>query len=447
VTRQTALASFERLRLSPKPRILFVSHAYGGGVRRHVEELAAAIAHDAEVLLLTPNGNRIELRVLGSHEPAAIWFDPRMHWPRLVELLRSLAIDRVHFHHIHGLPREALDLPRDLGASYDITLHDHFAICPQYHLLDGQGRFCGGDPGCHHCLELQPAQWPMSIDEWRAALRKFLHGGARLIAPSQDIAQRIQRHFPECSPVVWPHPREEHRTPPRALRVLVPGAISPAKGLSLLVACAKDAAARRLPLHFHVVGYIAYPVAVWPEVPLTIGGEYPEGALPELLAASGGDALFFPAQVPESYSFTLTDALDTGLPIVATNLGALPERLAAYSQAHIVRWDAPAAEINDALLALRRDDRPRAQVSAPHTTLEQYRVRYLQELRRGAEKPATSRLALDPAWLAPPPEQGPPPPHALEWLFGDAFWCGRALSRDKLHAGVQALANPPDTPG
>ncbi|HSW84211.1 MAG TPA: hypothetical protein VLH12_12080 [Usitatibacter sp.] len=76
-----AVAGFERLRLSPKPRVLFVSHAYGGGVRRHIDELANAIAPDAEVLLLTPRaGTALELRWLKPGESLAIWLDAKKEW-------------------------------------------------------------------------------------------------------------------------------------------------------------------------------------------------------------------------------------------------------------------------------------------------------------------------------------------------------------------------------
>ena len=437
MSREAALAGLERLRLSPKPRILFVSHAFGGGVRRHLEELAAAIAPQAEVLLLVPSEGRVELRALGPGDTLALRLNPRGEWSRLVAILRAIGIDRIHLHHVDGLPHEILALPREIEAPYHVTLHDHFPVCANYHMLDGQGRFCGGAPGCQRCLEARPAQWPVSIDEWRAMLRSFLDGAQRVISPSRDNAARINRHFPECSPVVWPHPQAPHSMLSRPLRVLVPGAISPAKGLSVLVDCARDAAARKLPLHFHVVGFVAYPVPVWPEVALTIGGEYREGELPALLAAAGGDAIFFPAQVPETFSFTLSDALDTGLPIVATNLGALPERLEGVAGARVVRWDAPAAEINDVLAGLRATA-PRRRDVAPKVSFDDYRARYLQGLRRG-QPASTAPITIEDAWLEMPVE-AIAPASGLEWLFDDAFRCGRALSRDRLLAGIRKLA-------
>ncbi len=61
-------------------------------------------------------------------------------------------------------------------------------------------------------------------------------------------------------------------------------------------------------------------------------------------------SLFFPSQVPESYSYTLTKAMESGLPIVATAIGALPERLHGHPLATLVAVDASAQAFNDALL-------------------------------------------------------------------------------------------------
>ena len=56
-------------------------------------------------------------------------------------------------------------------------------------------------------------------------------------------------------------------------------------------------------------------------------GEYAEAELPALLAKVKPHVVWFPAQWPETYSYTLSAAIDAGLPIVATRIGAFPERL------------------------------------------------------------------------------------------------------------------------
>ena len=82
--------------------------------------------------------------------------------------------------------------------------------------------------------------------------------------------------------------------------------------------------------------------------------------------------------------------------------------------------------------------KPRKPLAAPKVSFDTYAARYLQGLRRGdAASPAP--LAIEDEWLARPVE-AIAPASGLEWLFDDAFRCGRALSRERLLAGIRKLA-------
>jgi len=344
-----------RLRASPRPRVLMVTHDWGGGVERHVHDLAR-IMDECEVLRLRPAGSgTIEIEWLRDGEELHAWIEAA-EWQAAIDLLATIGIDRVHFHHVHDLPREALALGAELGAPYDVTLHDYFPICPRYHLAPGEGGKCTVDElrGCDRCLAHAPAQWGLALGEWRGLFQGFLRGADRVIAPSHDVVARLQRHFPDVTFLEWPHP-EIPRVMPAIHKVVLLGGISAAKGARLLEACVADAAARGLPLHFRVLGQVDRPMPAWPAAPLSIAGTYSDDTLGELLAIERPDAFLFLAQVPETYSYTLTWAMRTGLPIVATRLGAFPERLRNYRAHSLVAPDAPAAAINEALLArLRR---------------------------------------------------------------------------------------------
>lgn len=350
-------ADLERLRAGTLPRILFVTHGWGGGIDKHVRDLAGLLAGAATVLLLRPAGDGVAaLSWLAAGEEFEAFFAGEDDWELLVAFLAGLGLASAHFHHAHGLPPAVLDLPARLGIAYDVTLHDYLALCPQHHLADADGRYCGepDEAGCAACLAKRPPAWPLSIGEWRARFGRFLAGARRVIAPSQDLAARHRRHHPALAIVQWSHPEPEGPGPRAPVRVLLPGGLSAIKGLEVVEACARDAKARALPLHFRVLGHLERPIPQWPEAPLTITGSFPDGTLDELVAQERGDVVFFPALVPESYSYTLSAAMRTGLPIVATNLGAFPERLQDYPAATLVAADAPATAINDALLAAAR---------------------------------------------------------------------------------------------
>lgn len=342
-----------RLQASPRPRVLFVSHVWGGGVAKHVEALARLVEREREVLLLAPTrGGNLELRWLRSGEEFSAWFEPS-DLPALLELLRRLAVSRVHFHHLHGLPREILTLARELRVPYDITLHDYLAYCPQYHLADENGRYCGepDEAGCRACLQRRPAAWGLDIADWRRVMADFLHRAQRVIAPSHDLAQRMRARFPGLAFQEWPHFEEARPAVTPTYRIAVLGGVSAIKGLDVLEACAQDATARALPLHFRVIGHVGRPLARWPDAPLSIFGSYPDERLDELLVLERIDAVLFLSQVPESYSFTLTAAMRASLPVLAPELGAFVERLRGYRLATLFAWNAQPAAINDAVLA------------------------------------------------------------------------------------------------
>ncbi|MFO1283017.1 MAG: glycosyltransferase [Burkholderiales bacterium] len=348
-------AALTAIAASPRPRVALVSHGWGGGVRRHVDELALALADRAEVLRVEPAASG-GVRVRWARDASAL--DARFAFPAerttLVALLAGLGVSRIHLHHVDGLPRAILDLPGELGVPFDVTLHDAYPICPRYHLDRGEGRYCGepDETGCDACLARRPAQWPLDIRGWRDAFGGFLAAADRVIAPTRDVADRTRRRFPALAISVRGHPDAAAPSPGRTIRVGLLGRLTAAKGLDVVVACARDAQARGLPLAFRVIGPIGAPLPPLPAGAISFTGEYDEADLARLIAAESPDVWMFPAQVPESWSYTLGVALATGRPIVASSLGAFGERLAGVDRARIVAWDAPAAEWNDALVAL-----------------------------------------------------------------------------------------------
>ncbi len=343
-----------RLAESPRRPVVFVSHPWGGGIRRYMHDLVALTEGRCEVLFLEPAvGDTVKLSWPKAGESFALYFTLPQGLGPLVDTLRAIGVERLHFHHVHLQPQSILELPGKLGVPYDYTLHDYHPICPQYHLVTEDGRYCGEPDvaGCTACLGKRPALWGLDIVTWRQRFAHLLRGADRVIAPSQDVATRTRRYIPDLDIVVWPHPEAETPRVSRIVRVAILGNLSPEKGLQVVAACARDARERDLPLTFRVLGSTTEPIPQAPEAPLTIYGQYVEGELPQMIAAEQPDVLLFAAQVPETYAYTLSVALESGLPIVASALGAFSERLAGVPRSTTVPWNAPASRWNEALLA------------------------------------------------------------------------------------------------
>ena len=354
-----------RLARSSRFRLLFIMHRGGGGTEKHVRDLAALLESTCEVFILRGfDAATVVLEWARRNEEFSTWFPLPQAYPELLALLQNLLIERIHIHHVLDLPQLALRLPADLSLPYDFTLHDYYPICPQYNLTRLDGGYCGEPDtvGCTVCLAERPALWGLDIQSWRSGFRTLLAGAERVIAPSQDVLERLRRYVPEAHYVHLPHPEPMVTAPPlpcpapsSELKIVVIGRLTPAKGLYLLEACAADARMRGLPLFFRLIGHADREE--WspnPDWPLSFSGSYADDQLRQLIVRERPDVIFFPARWPETYSYTLSVAMSTGLPLVAPRLGAFIERLAEYPQVQLLDWDTPAAGWNDRLMSLWR---------------------------------------------------------------------------------------------
>ena len=420
--------AFHALADSGRPSIVFIVHGWGGGIRRHVDELAALVAADVNVLFLEPSsGDTIRLRTRAGN--AAAYFTLPDDLAALVSLLRAIGVVRLHVHHVNGLPQVVLDLPAAIELPYDVTLHDYVTICPQLHLVTADGRYCGepAEPGCAACLAGRPPAWPLDIVGWRKRFADLLRHAARVIAPSKDVAARVGRYVSDLSIEVWPH-AESGVAVPSLGRVATLGTLTVEKGLHVVTACAQEAHVRGLPISYRVLGAVGDPLPALPPWRLSFSGEYQEVDLPGLLAAERPHVLWFPAQVPETFAYTLSPAIASGLPIVASDLGAFHARLDGRPGTRIVRWDASPTEWIDALLALVP---PRVESSSDSVSSRpsDYRARYLAPVAR----PPAGRSwpSLDARHFVTPPDDRLPRLSLTE-LVTAGVACGKGEARAEL---------------
>ena len=419
--------AFEALAASGRPAIAFIVHGWGGGIRRHVDDLAELVADEVNVLFIEPaKGETVRIRSHG--DGAVAFFRLPEEMQTLTAFLRAVGVVRLHMHHVNGLPEAILDLLAVSGLPYDVTLHDYLTICPQLHLVTAEGRYCGEPaiPGCSVCLAGRPPAWPLDIVAWRGRFAEVLRNASRVIAPSIDVAIRIRRYVHHVDIDVWPH-AEAPILMPALARVATLGTLSAEKGLHVLVACAQEAHERSRPLSFRVLGAVGAPLPSLPSWRLSFTGEYNDADLPSLLAAERPSILWFPAQVPETYAYTLSTAIASGLPIVASDLGALPGRLDGRPGTRVVRWNAPPAEWNDALTSLvpAAPSRTTRVAEGP----DHYRTRYLGAITR--PKGQAPWPTLRPRHFEPPADRDASAP-SLSSLVSAGVLCGHAEARSEL---------------
>ena len=359
-----------RITQAHRPVVLAVLHDRAGGTVRHVRELAQHLSEQAVFLTLTPAPDRcVRLELAGKNEGFQLVFRLADQYQDLVQALTQLGVRHIHYHHLLGHDPLIMDLPPQLGVGYDFTAHDFYSFCTHISMTGSDNRYAGeAAPGlCACCSPQDPA--PVgggTVADWRHRNRHFLTGARLVLAPSHDTAQRMAAFAPGARVRAIPHtdmsvpdlatqPQPKARPLPAGapLKIVVLGALSAIKGADLLEATALEAARRNAPIEFHLLGYGYRHLQTQPRAHLTVHGSYEDDDLPGLLQWLQPHLVWFPAQWPETYSYTLSASLQAGLPVVAPDLGAFPERLADRPWSWVVRWDLSAAECLDLFLTLR----------------------------------------------------------------------------------------------
>ncbi|PPQ28919.1 glycosyltransferase, partial [Rhodopila globiformis] len=369
--RRLDLARWETFRTGA-PSVLLVTHGRGGGVQRHVAERAAALrAEGKRPIVLWPVASR-----QGDGRDCVLGNGPEGGTPNLRfavpgeldALAAILAVDkplRAEVHSMIGHDHGVFDLFRRLTIPYSIVVHDYAWLCPRINLVGVDRHYCGEPdlPGCDGCV----ADAGTMNDEdtrprdLRERSARELAGAAAVIVPSDDVAIRIRRHFPAIEPQVryW---EDDSAVPPAepspvaedgVRRVCVVGAIGIEKGYEVLLACARDAANRGLRLRFHLVGHSCDDDRLLATGTVRITGRYEEHAAVDLIRRQQAQLAWLPAVWPETWSYTLTQAWQAGLNVLAFDIGAVAERIRRAERGWLCPLGLSPQALNDRMLGVR----------------------------------------------------------------------------------------------
>lgn len=387
---------------TPRRAVLLVTHDYGGGVERVVQERAQKFRQAGiRPIILRPveGGCRIEgsrpasdSAPHGRKEGTAHAADPSpgsypnlryrlpTEWMALLRLLTADPVLHVEWHHASGHHMALRELAAALGVPYDVYVHDYIWFCPRISLMGVHQRYCGEPDlaGCEQCLARlgRNVADDLPVADYVARSARELKDARAVIAPSQDAARRMQRHFPglrvrvevleddrpelELSRIALllgspsPAAAAQAVAPPATgrFRVCIIGAIGPEKGYDILLAAARDARFRRLPLEYVVVGHTPDDMALMETGHVYVTGPYREEEAVALVRAQKAQYGLLPSVWPETWCLTLGIAWKAGLNVAAFDLGAVADRIRATGRGYILPLGVSVSQLNMIVMSL-----------------------------------------------------------------------------------------------
>jgi GT2 family glycosyltransferase/glycosyltransferase involved in cell wall biosynthesis len=371
--------------LDGKPVVLHILHGWGGGAERFVRDLASA-DRARHHLVLSARGNFPRRRfgeTLQLHDGALS--QPPLRSLTLPNPIRSTAVGdpayRAFLDAILGdFAIDAVMVSSLIGHSLDalrtrlptiLVSHDYYPLWPLLHRDFGAAGLDFGDAQLAADLaaagvdfefsERDPAYWRGLREAYVAAV---LAAQARIVAPSRSTLANLLRIEPRFAALAlnviahgiapWPadSPMPAPAAPARAhLRLVVPGRVRRGKGAELLRAALP---ALREHAEIFLLGAGAEGEQFFGTANVHVVLNYRREDLPRMLARIQPDAALLMPTVAETFSYTLSELFSLGLPVVATRLGALAERVSDGVTGWLVAPAADAVAATVARLAAER---------------------------------------------------------------------------------------------
>ena len=360
------------------------------------------------------------------------------------DVLAGARADIVQFSHFANLGSLALPLvARALGAKVVVVLHDYFLLCPDWNLLHADGVACGeakadGDNArCLDCLgrrlQARPGAAAPDLPAWlrqRAELaRAVLERADALVVPSSFVREQSARAWGEgiggrirvIPHGTIAHPFEPVYAPHDALRVVFVGNATQSKGIDTFAAAARRMGERSV--RFRVLGGLPPGHGLRGGGNLELCGPYVPRELSRML--QDADVVVIGSVAHETYCYTLDEAHRAGTPVIATAMGAIPERVVDGQTGLLV----PPGDADALVDAIDRLDRDRRLLAQMRRNVAALRLRSVVDMvadyRRLYEEIASSGREIDTVrrTMQALSAGAPPPPVTL-----DEYSAGRAIA-------------------
>ena len=325
--------------------VLVFDHAMGGGANQFRERCVEGWrAQGRSVLVVTPQLPTLSYQAtrIDGEGTRALGFE------RLEDCLRALPAaativvnELVSFDDPLAVLARIAELRVAHASRVEFFLHDYFAACPSWTLVDYRHRYCGlpDFSVCATCLVRNDVAFlsllpRADMPEWRERWQRFLESADSITAFSRTSLDILRQAYPRLDPArlsVQPHDTRHLASAPRVapsrraqLVVGVVGSINVFKGSEMVAEMVRIIEAEALPLRIVVVGSID---GVAPSAALAVTGRYQPAQLPALLERHQVSLCLLPSVCHETFSYVTSELLAMGMPLASFDLGAPAERI------------------------------------------------------------------------------------------------------------------------
>ncbi len=218
------------------------------------------------------------------------------------------------------------------GLGVEFMLHDYYCLCPTVHLLQPNLVSCVKHDAvvCTKCQS--------NILQWRAQWLPVLENVVTDIVVFSDSSKKIFLSvYPSLESKVRlvPHNVPKMRSVKikkhNGINIGVVGNLTSVKGKEIVCQMLDV-----LPDDVRIVNIGTFYGDMPQSEKFVCTGPYVHAALPDLVQMHQIDVVFIASVVPETFSFTTSECIDMGLPVVCFDIGAPAQRVAKYESGMVI---------------------------------------------------------------------------------------------------------------
>lgn len=333
-----------------RSNILFLIHDWSnvhsnvGGTTIHCLDLISRLRNDFNIHVLAPENDVYKLHSyfkdseicndVGLYKKNVMSSFYDADYRKMLEtIIDGLGITTVHVHHMIGHYFDVVDVCREKHVQSIITLHDFYSLCPTINLLYMNKEYCMEmkNKDCVNCLKDKMDVQNNIVKNWQVHWGQFLQKFDQVIVPSNSTKEIIENvhTYINCEVIEHGIDLERNtaleRNEKDVFNVAFVGVMLPHKGSKVLEYFVKHCKHRNI--KFHLFGIAHSDLLKKNHSNYEYHGVYKRNELPRLLKENKIHLVCNLSIWPETYSYTLTETIACGVPVLSYNIGAVGERI------------------------------------------------------------------------------------------------------------------------
>lgn len=366
-----------------RPNILVIIHDWSnisenvGGTTLHVLDIINSLrsnynfhvlSHESGTYRVHSYFKTTDLVTAIYPEPANISaanFYSSIYEKMLNEIIEDYGISLVHVHHLIGHYFNIKNCCKKHNIKYLVSLHDLYLDFPEVSKLDER------ISAPNHNTEID-------LSSWRQACEGLLASAEKVIAPSIFAKRTYNKAYPKQKISVIEHGVDLEKTTPKRLsgkkkNIAFIGAIFPHKGSEILERLANTNKMKDTRLHLFGMTTAKIPTSDR----IINHGRYSRKELPQLLSKNNIDLVCIFSLAPETFAYTVNEAVACGVPVLSFDIGAGAERIKNNNLGRVISYTEDINLISDSITGFLNDSDGYKRVLV---SIEGYQIRNVAEM-------------------------------------------------------------------